>query len=100
MNLETLKSHVESCGRRQPFYFYKPDQCPFNASWEGKMFIGHLFFKDHKNVFQVFECPMCGKRDVVEIAWNEIDIDDPRYARGGLLTADGEERVLGIKADG
>lgn len=93
MNLDVLKKATELCGKRQPFYLYKPDQCPFNDSWQGKMFIGHLYFKNHKNPFQVFECPMCGKRDAVEISWKDIDIDDPRYARGGVMTQDWKDRV-------
>jgi hypothetical protein len=96
MNLETLRDNVEKAVPRQGIYFYNQDNCPFNSSWKGKLFLGHLYFDNHKNVFQVFECPMCGKRDVIEIPWNEIDIDDPRYGKGGVITTDWQKR-LGVK---
>lgn len=100
MNLETLKHHIEKVAPRQPVYFFQPDSCPFNTSWQGKVFLGHLYFKNHANIFQVFECPMCGKRDAVEVSWKDIDIDDPRFKRGGLLSNDGVERVLGLDVNG
>lgn len=84
---------------RPRFYLFTESTCPGNhGTMQGKAFIGHLYYHKSAKVFQVYECPLCGKRAVIEYGPHQIDIDHPKYARGGVFTIDWLDRQEKLNA--